>query len=457
MRYGMSVKLAIPLLLGVSGVLLWFSWSWFSLAACLQIIAALLLLRDLWSEGRRFIQTAHPIVTCVFVVLMILYAVPVFLPETGFDALWYHLPITEVFSHSHVVKFIPELYQSAMPRLGSFIFTPSYVVGGVIGVKIFVYFIILAGISWVYRIARFWFQPRMAAFLTICIFSFHVFGWQSSSAYVDQVRFYFEIAAIWIFLQSSRSRSVSVVGAILFGLALSTKLIALFFFPAVLIWLLVEYGWRFSLRVCCITLLVVAPWYVQAYQWTGNPLYPLFQQLNGQELFALAGVTSEWKWVGEQLLKLPFLPLLLATNLESYTSPLFVLTYASLLRKKIVIQPSVLFVLISGVILLCILPFSFRYAWAAMVIFFLLLMKHHHNVYAKNRVAMAMFIVVGFCGIVFQVFMRMGVAYRALPVLRHTISEQEYLRMHETPLIFGPLVRWYSGYWHSYAYPIREK
>ena len=141
MHYDMFAKIAIPLLFGISGYVLWFSWAWFPFAVCLQVFATLLLIRDVWNEGKKFAQSAHIYVRMLFVLLALLYAVPIVLPEVGFDALWYHLPITEVFVHTHVLAFIPELYQSAMPRLGSLMFAPSYVVGGVFGVKIFVYIV----------------------------------------------------------------------------------------------------------------------------------------------------------------------------------------------------------------------------------------------------------------------------------------------------------------------------
>lgn len=452
----MFAKLSIPILFAFSGFMLWLSWSWLPLVYVMQGIAFALLLRDLWFEGKRFFSSAHKILFSVFVLMMVLCAVPVFLPETGFDALWYHLPITEVFAHTHRTLLMPELYQSAMPRLGSFMFVPSYVLGGVFGVKLFVYLFSLFGISWVFVIARKWFTPKTATFLVACIYAFHVFGWQSSSAYVDQIRFVFEIAAIWIFLTHTRARILYGVGAVLFGFALSTKLVALFFFPALLLWLCLEYGWVFALRVCSIALLVVLPWYAQAYQWTGNPLYPLFQSLDGKELFALAGVQSLWKWIVVQILKLPFLPFILATNAESYTSPLFVLAYASFLKKNRMYSHIQLYVLVSGLILLFILPFSFRYAWSAMVILFLLFMKQYCEVFAKNVQARMMMFFVGSCGIAFHIAIRLGVVYSALPLLQHHISEQQYLQQYETSLSSGPFSLWYEGYWHKYTYPTKQ-
>lgn len=442
----------IPLLLGFSGYLLWFSWAWFPLAVCLQIFAVLLLFRDIWDAGRKFLRTSHPGVSMMFGALALLYVVPIFLPETGFDALWYHLPITEVFVQTHTIAFIPELYQSAMPRLGSLMFVPSYVLGGVLGVKIFVYLISFGAILWVYEIAQQWFRPSWAAFVTLCVWSFHVFGWQSSSAYVDQVRFLFEVAAIWLVIQHVRTRVFLTIIAILFGFALSTKLIALFFLPGFFIWLMVEYGWKTALVMTIISLGVVAPWYVQAYQWTGNPVYPLFQQLNGQEQLLLAGVSSVWGWFVQQCVKLPLLPFLLATNIESYTSPLFVLGYLGLFMRRNVWKPLYAYLLIAGLVLLLLPPFSFRYAWSAMVILFLLLAKHYYDVFSKKKIAMMVFVCVGVSGVLFQVLTRTMLLVSVFPILSGNISSEKYVQQQVTPLSRGPFERWYGGYWRSYRY-----
>lgn len=279
-----------------------------------------------------------------------------------------------------------------------------------------------------------------------------MFGWQSSSAYVDQIRFLFEIAAIWLVIHKARTRLLLTITALLLGFALSTKLIALFFFPGFFIWLIYEYGWKTAILMTMVSFGVVAPWYFQAYQWTGNPVYPLFQQLNGQEQLMLAGVPSLWVWVVQQLVKLPFLPYLLATNVESYTSPLFVLGYLGMLIKNIIWKPFYAYVLYASVIFLLLPPFSFRYAWSAMVILFLVLAKQYVDVFAKKRIALTVFMCVGMSGVLFQVITRTFFLASVFPVLSGKISSETYVQQQVTPLSRGPFERWYSGYWRSYRY-----
>lgn len=452
MPYSMFIKLLIPLLIGISGYVLWLSWSWLPFAVALQCGALILFVYDLLQEGKRFFYASHPLVSVLFMILGALYMVPLFLPETGFDALWYHLPITEVFSHTRTVEMIPELYQSAMPRLGSYLFVPSYLFAGVFGVKVFVYLISVAGISWVYAFSQKLFRPSLAGCMTLCVWSFHVFSWQSSSAYVDQIRFLFEIAACWTFMFHVQKNKYAILASMLIGFALATKLISLFFLPGLILWLVVEHGWRTATKITLMILVVALPWYVQAYMWTGNPVYPLFQQLNGQEQLGLAGFSSIEAWVASRLIQVPLLPVLLATNKESYTTPLYILGCAVLLYRKFKIKPVHVYLLSSAVVLLLIPPFSFRYAWTAIVLILLMLMKQYVDVFRKRNIAMTTLYIVGLCGVLFQVSVRFAFFASVFPILQGKITQEQYIQEQEIPLSSGPFTHWYGGYWRAYQY-----
>jgi len=448
----MIAKLCIPILFGVSGYLLWMSWLWFPLAVCLQGVAFYLGVIDIWRETKQLWITHHWIIPCGFGILFALYIIPVFLPETGFDALWYHLPITEVYVHTHQTQYIPELYQSAMPRLGSYVFVPAYVLGGVMGVKLFVYGIVLICISWVYTLSRYWFHAPYAGFFALCVASFHFFGWQSGSAYVDQLRFLFEIGVLWVLIKRMYSPIVLTVAGVLFGFALATKLITLFFFPILIVYALLLGGWKRVIFICGTAFLVVFPWYVQSFQWTGNPFSPLFQSLDGKEQLALAGFSNTWQWLVMQTVKLPAFLVLLATNLESYTTPLFVLAYATVVRKKYVWSPLFIYVVLCCLFLLWIPPFSLRYALSAVVILFFLLMRQYIDAYIQSRIALVVCVWIGTLGILFQIGVRTMLVVRVMPFFLGKISQEEYLSRHITPLSNGPFRLWYGGYWKSYLY-----
>ncbi len=210
-------------------------------------------------------------------VLFFLNFLSVFTPEIGFDALWYHLTLPKLWLLNNQYYFSGGLlYYSVMPRLTEWIFTPLIYFFGTTGPK-FLQLLSGLGVCWLtYKIARAQNLGRNLSVLASCLFyiSFLV-SWQSSSGYIDLFRSFLEVSALYMFLSKKKT-----LGAILLGLSLGTKWLALFS--------VVIYGLVFGLSIIPISLLVALPWFVTSYMYTGNPVFPLFSSIlqNGfQTLF----------------------------------------------------------------------------------------------------------------------------------------------------------------------------
>lgn len=210
-------------------------------------------------------------------VLFVLNFLSVFTPEIGFDALWYHLTLPRLWLQNNQYHFSGGLlYYSVMPRLTEWIFTPLIYFFGTTGPK-FLQLLSGLGVCWLtYKIARVQNLGRNLSVLASCLFylSFLV-SWQSSSAYIDLFRSFLETSALYMFLTKKK-----MLGAILLGLSLGTKWLALFS--------VVIYGLVFGLSIIPISMFVALPWFVTAYVYTGNPVFPLFSSIlqNGfQPLF----------------------------------------------------------------------------------------------------------------------------------------------------------------------------
>ncbi|TSC86344.1 MAG: Dolichyl-phosphate-mannose-protein mannosyltransferase protein [Microgenomates group bacterium Gr01-1014_16] len=183
--------------------------------------------------------------------------------EIGFDALWYHLMIPKIWLQNHSIFFIPgaQFKYSVMPMLTEmfyFIFP---------GKLIHFSFGILSLIV-TYKISR--------SMLAVLILSSNlVFGWLSTSAYIDLARTFFEILALYLFLDNKIYKS-----AIVLGLAASTKLLAFGSLPIfwILIWLKTK-SLKYIIHYSVFMILVVSPWLLRAYLSTGNPVYPFFSPL----------------------------------------------------------------------------------------------------------------------------------------------------------------------------------
>ena len=198
-------------------------------------------------------------------------------PEMGFDALWYHLTIPRIWLEEHRIFFIGgNLYYSAMPKLIDMLYvwgeTPAKLTHLVFG---------LLSTAVTYKLARKWLDEKWALLAAVIFYSNLVVGWQSITAYVDLGRTFFEALAFYLLVNKKIYKS-----AIVLGLAIATKLIALGSLPIMLILLWARKGsLKMSIIYFLISIFVSLPWLIFAWINTGNPVYPIF-----------SGYRLDWNW-----------------------------------------------------------------------------------------------------------------------------------------------------------------
>ena len=208
-------------------------------------------------------------------------------PELGFDALWYHLTIPKIWLEAHRIFFIGgNLYYSAMPKLIDMLYvwgeTPAKVMHLAFG---------LLSMALTYKIAlRFTQSKRWSMLAAVIFYSNLVVGWQSVTAYIDLGRTFFEALAFYLLVEKKIYKS-----AVVLGLAMATKLIALGSLPIllILVWFVARTRLHLSRLAAAkrttlyalLALLVPLPWFVFAWINTGNPVYPIF-----------SGYRLDWNW-----------------------------------------------------------------------------------------------------------------------------------------------------------------
>ena len=210
-------------------------------------------------------------------------------PELGFDALWYHLTFPKLYIQNHAVIHIPGsvLYYSDMPRLTEMIYTASLVFGNEILAKLIHFSFGLLSSLALYFLSRKFFDRKLSIIAVIIFYSNLVVGWQSTTAYIDLARTFFEIMALWGFINflQNKNKKWLVESAVMLGLAISTKLLAfgsLLIFTILICYFFAKAKKKTSyiitniLVYLCISLLIPLPWFVFSFVHTGNPFYPLF-------------------------------------------------------------------------------------------------------------------------------------------------------------------------------------
>ncbi|HEX8931702.1 MAG TPA: glycosyltransferase family 39 protein, partial [Patescibacteria group bacterium] len=183
--------------------------------------------QELW-QGIKKIKLG--IIGLLIVLQALINLIGVFGPERGFDALWYHLTLPKLYLLSHSIFFIPGglLYYSAMPKLAEMLYVAGLSFGTEQFPKLIHYTFGLLSCLALYKLQRKFFRPLIATLGVIIFYSNLVVGWESSSAYIDLIRTFFEVMALWGFVNwwEKQRRIWFIASAIMVGLAITTKLLA---------------------------------------------------------------------------------------------------------------------------------------------------------------------------------------------------------------------------------------
>lgn len=221
-------------------------------------------------------------------------------PELAFDALWYHLTLPKLWLHNHSIDFIPGglLYYSVMPKLGELLYVAGLSFGNEIFVKVIHWGFGLLTCLALYLLARKFVNPFFSFLAVIIFYANLVVAWESITAYVDLIRAFFEVMALWAFINwvELKKQKWLVWSAVMLGFAMTTKVLAI---GSLVIFILLI-GWINGIRnewiknasiFSSIALAVPLPWFVLSYLYTGNPVYPFFSGIYpvSPEPFSLFG------------------------------------------------------------------------------------------------------------------------------------------------------------------------
>lgn len=245
----------------------------------------------------------------------------VFTPEIGFDALWYHLTLPKLWLLKQKWFFDGGLlYYSVMPRLTETIFIPLIKITGYIGPKFIQY---LSGVGTGFLIWKISSKLNFSTLLkSVAVSLFYctwLVSWQSGSAYIDLFRTFLETTALYFLVCGSWKK-----GGLFLGLAVGTKWLSL---GSVAIYALV-----FGVPLVFPAVLISLPWFIVAYKFTGNPIYPLLSPILHQTFLPI------WEVIKNVLL----LPVTVTFPFDDFLSPmmgiLVVLSVVSLFSRDKVIQ-----------------------------------------------------------------------------------------------------------------------
>jgi hypothetical protein len=221
----------------------------------------------------------------------------VFGPEISFDSLWYHLTLPKMFIQNHGLFFLPgeKMVYSVMPKLTEMLYIPALLLATDSFAKLIHFTFGILILIAIYKISRKFLSKEFAILAAVIFYANLVVGWESIAAYVDLSRGFFELLAIWGFLNwfETKQKKWLSISAIVLGLAVTVKLVAAFsiiIFLALFVYKQIvnkeKWGSVISnfFLFTFITILIPLPWLIFAFLKTGNPFYPSFSTIQAGSL-----------------------------------------------------------------------------------------------------------------------------------------------------------------------------
>lgn len=235
-----------------------------------------------WVKGRKlFASKLTFLIVLLFFIQAIINLIGALGPELSFDALWYHLTLPKLYVSEQGIFHLPGglLCYSAMPRLTEMLYTAALIFKDEILAKLIHWlFGFLTAVA-LFRLLRRFLNDEFSLLGTTIFYTLLVVGWQSTTAYIDLARTFFEILALAYFLRWLEKKGNWLLkSSLMMGFSLSTKLLSLetLFIFLISIFVFSREKLRNITQFLGVSLGVVLPWYILAYFNTGNPFYPLF-------------------------------------------------------------------------------------------------------------------------------------------------------------------------------------
>ncbi|HWY80269.1 MAG TPA: glycosyltransferase family 39 protein [Candidatus Sulfotelmatobacter sp.] len=269
--------------------------------------------KNIHFNGKEFYKNQLYLFVILFVLQALVNLIGALGPELAFDALWYHLTLPKLYLLQHAIYHIPGglLYYSDMPKLGEMLYIGALAIGNEILVKVIHFsFGILASIA-LYKLSRNFFSSFISFVIIVIFYSNLVVDWESTTAYIDLIRTFFEVMALWSFINWVEQHTWKwlLVSALMLGLAITTKVLAigsLIILCILMAFIFIDSKLHTNYRkkdislfimYLLIALLIPLPWFIFSYIHSGNLFYPFFThsyEINVSSSNPLQFITTIW-------------------------------------------------------------------------------------------------------------------------------------------------------------------
>lgn len=403
------------------------------------------------------LSVSEQLLFSILLVVWFIHFLQVLVPETGFDALWYHLPVIQAIQSAQGLVFQPELYQSVNPLFADLYFLTGYSVFGAVGAKLVAYFFAVLCITATYHIARTLVSRQFALLTVICVSLFQVIAWQSASFYVDVAKAFFELSGLlFLFHFVKRKSTLFLYLAVLFfSASLATKLFSILLVPffSYAIWEVHKTStlkknfkpWGTVIVASLLLLSLPLLYYLRAQHFTGSAFYSIFVHID--KLQEIGGSGSALDYIVQRILFFP-LSFVQITAVRDYVFPglglllSVVLFQSKQFLKNIYTKLLLIFSLFQWMIWWFVPPLSTRYALSGFITLFILGVFVLHDFFQKHKRTnlLRLLLLMVACILLLP---RLVVAHRSLKYILTPQTTAEYLQQFSDGSIDEKMNAWY--------------
>lgn len=387
---------------------------------------------------------------CILQIIWFSHFIQVLVPETGFDAIWYHLPVLKSILENGKIVFSDDLYQSLNPLFTDLFFLIGYYYFGSLGTKIIAYIFSLLLIFTSFKLSKVFLSTRVSLSVVILISTFQVISWQAASFYVDVAKAFWEVLAIYFLVKNIDNQKIveKIASVLSFSASLGTKLFSILLFPTYVYIFIKNLIQTKQLKLWPIILLALSIpmfFYVNAFLVTGNPFYSF--SIHMEKLAEIGGQSNLFYYLFSRMILIFFSPIKLIFA-RDYVTPLMVVLLVPLFinMKKIIKDNklSILFIFSGSqwMIWWLVPPLSTRYAISGFITLLILevvVIKRYFQKINKNQM---IFILLLFSAINF--LPRIFVNYRSLKYILSNQTTKEYIQQFYDGSIDSKLKSWYK-------------
>ncbi len=271
-------------------------------------------------------------------------------PPWAYDGLMYHLQAPRIFLQDGRITPLPSILQANGPLLGQMVYAIGLALGSDSFSQVIHLTYCLALLLAVLAAGRRLLGPPGGWVAAGVLLGIPILPLWGTLPYVDMIHAVYEFLAVWGLLRwhnDPRQRWL-VLSASMAGLALGTKMMALFLLPPLCLWLALlarKQGWLRALRTALLyglgVCLVATPWYLFNLVALGDPVYPF---LRGGAEWPLARVLLHLDYLrsfgtGRSLFDFVLLPWNLYARHGSFAALMTTIEYPSFLFPLALLLP----------------------------------------------------------------------------------------------------------------------